>query len=194
MHALLMEALITSCGRPDLLCKTIESFQKDQSRNVFITIQEDGLSKKGQHHSIERFLARSYDDFYLHMEEDWEFENSYDWIANSLAIMEQDPLVIKVLCRSDSPHPCKFDQLVNTYYEDSKIWGYVNPWKGQDGILWHGFSWNPGVTNAKLLRRFMPFGKWEQDVARDIYVKGYKVAMLKNGICKHIGHGRSTHE
>jgi hypothetical protein len=179
-----MEALITSCGRYDLLFKTLESFHKNQSQNVFINIHEDGLSKIGQHDSIEKYLNRFGEKYYLHCEEDWMFVNSYDWIKKSIEIMEADNSIIKVLCRGGSPHPCTHDQ---------DGFGFVNTWTGEDGILWHGFSWNPGVTRADLLKQFIPFAKTEQEVAEQIYKAGYKVVELEKYICTHIGEGRSTH-
>lgn len=159
------------------------------------------------------------------MEEDWFFENSYDWIAASKEIMEADPTIIKVLCNSDSPHPCEYDKStyrsgLMSYGRGGEVYGngfkphvtdakrfnakgegmatvnnfgYIQPWTN-NGITWHGFSWNPGVTRLDLLKQFVPFGKHEQDVAKAIYDAGYKVVRLENGVCHHIGGGRSTHE
>ena len=196
-----MEAFITSCGRPDLLCQTIESFQRKQKTKVFITIHEDGLSKIGQHESIEMFLQNRNDKYYIHCEEDWDFENYYDWVRASVSIMKADPMVIKVLCRADSPHPCEYKNVVLLEAKKSDPgaacetmgFGYVEPWESPDGILWHGFSWNPGVTRMDLLKQFMPFPRWEQEVAKEIYDAGYKVVMLETGVCRHIGNERSTH-
>lgn len=179
-----MLALLTSCGRFDLLTKTLESLYENQQSKFHLTINEDGLSRIGQHKSIENFLDKNESKYYLHLEEDWLFENTYDWIAKSIEIMESDPTIIKVLCRSDSPHTPKV-------FTDG--WGFIEPWQNTDSIWWCGFSWNPGITRLDLLKQFIPFKKWEQDVAEDIYNKGFKIAMLEKGVCKHIGDGRSTH-
>jgi hypothetical protein len=224
-----MKTLITSCGRFDLLEKTFFSLKEKQKHELDIYINEDSESvskniyltnnisftnKIGQHSSIELFL-KGYDGrdasivlskYYLHCEDDWHFNNTYDWIQASINIMEADPTIIKVLCNSDSPHPCQFDRSffggyvrnVNTnetcfnspFY---RYYGYLHPWEN-NGIAWHGFSWNPGVTRLDLLKQFVPFGKHEQDVAKAIYDAGYKVVRLQNGVCHHIGGGRSTHE
>jgi hypothetical protein len=199
-----MEALITACGRPDLLCQTIESFQRDLKRKVFITVHEDGLSRMGQHNSIETFLDNRDNKYYIHLEEDWGFTNSYDWIRASLLIMQSDPSIIKVLCRADAVHPCEFDKTITIGYKKGRPegadpvqtinWGLLKPWESTDGILWHGFSWNPGVTRIDILKQFIPFAQWEQDIAKQVYDAGYKVAMLDPGVCLHIGEGRSTHE
>lgn len=205
-----MIALLTSCGRFDLLSKTIGSLYRANKTNIDLIINEDSghyinipqpvrgscsinyFDKIGQHKSIEIFLS-GFDGrnktilsnkYYLHCEDDWLFDNSYDWIQKSIEIMEADPTIIKVLCRSDSPHTPK---------EFNDGWGYIEPWQNTDSLWWCGFSWNPGVTRLDLLKEFIPFEKWEQEVAKDIYDKGYKVAMLEKGVCKHIGDGRSTH-
>lgn len=202
-----MLTLITSCNRHDLLTKTLSSLIKDQKQPLAIAINEDSnvvsllppipntmintykLGGIGQHKSIELFIsaaAKNNVKYYLHCEEDWEFDNSYDWISESLKIMESDPTIIKVLCRKDSPHPCKHDL--------EKGFGYLEPWASEDGNVWHGFSWNPGITRLDLLKKFVPFGKYEQDVAKDIHEAGYKVVELIKPVYTHIGNGRSTHE
>lgn len=183
-----MEALITACGRYDLLQRTLESLP--QVGNIFTVIHDDFQSRLGQHKSIEIFLKKVTGKYYLHLEEDWIFENKYDWIMESIAIMESDSKCIKVLCRDGSPHPHEA-----RYRLDGRNvpYDYLNPWTGPDGIEWHGFSWNPGITRVDLLKSFIPFPKWEQELAKQIYNKGYHVAQLYEGVSKHIGDGRSTH-
>ena len=116
-----MIGLVTSCGRFDLLEKTIDSFYKNQQHNVAIVIHEDSVVNPkmfrlyptaftggiGQHDSITKFTS-FVSKYYLHLEDDWEFNNTYDWIQASIDIMEADPTIIKVLCNSDSPHPCEY--------------------------------------------------------------------------------------
>lgn len=206
-----MLALLTSCGRPDLLEKTLASLS---SEDIKIIVHEDcdihelaiqcyriadthpasilvedivmtcGL---GQHGSIEKFIQEHQTHLhYLHLEDDWEFGIT-NWINNSLAIMYDDESIIKVLARDGSPHPCTHDRNIGpTKY------GILEPWENE-GIKWHGFSWNPGVTRLDLLKQFMPFPKWEQDLAEKIYNAGYRVAELAQPVYKHIGDGRSTH-
>jgi hypothetical protein len=203
-----MLTLITSCNRHDLLIKTIDSLLLNQNHKLAIAINEDSqnvcsipylpgamintykLGGIGQHRSIETFIHAASKNkackYYLHVEDDWEFENNYDWIRESIKIMEADSKVIKVLCRKDSPHPCTYDK------GDKIKYGYLEPWENE-GIKWHGFSWNPGITRLHLLNKFMPFGKYEQDLAKDIFEAGYKVVQLENGVYKHIGNDRSTH-
>jgi hypothetical protein len=223
-----MVALLTACGRNDLLLQTLNSFFEGNKYQVDIIVHEDAkfstapprlhrdhfvsafpgcqlifTNQIGQHKSIEMFLRNPQlkSAYYIHLEDDWMFNNSYDWISQSIEIMEQDPLVIKVLAREGSPHPCKHDRLIKSGAVRESIqstlmppmFGYLEPWTGEDGIKWHGFSWNPGVTRVDLLRKFIPFPKWEQELAEQIYQAGYKVVSLEKPIYSHIGEGRSTH-
>lgn len=204
-----MLTLITSCGRPDLLTQTINSLVENQVHKLAIAINEDSESVsiippipntmintyhvkgRNQHASIEKFLraaVKGVQKYYLHCEDDWLFDNSYDWITESIKIMQNDPKIIKVLCRFDSPHPCEHNININ----DTLSYGILESW-GNEGILWKGFSWNPGVTRLDLLSGFMPFPKTEQELAELIYNEGYKVAELSIPIYKHLGDGKSTY-
>lgn len=219
-----MLALLTSSNRPDLLEKTLSSlFEKQYSNDLKVIIHEDAIprvnfpgseiekvcdrfhenislvsltNKLGQHKSIEKFLdvVGEESKYYLHLEDDWQFENTYNWIYESLKIMERDDSVIKVLCRKESPHPCEHDRfLTNGPVRISNLFGYLKPWTGPDEITWHGFSWNPGVTRISALKKFLPFPAWEQDLAKNIYDAGYKTVELSISVYTHIGDGRSTH-
>lgn len=229
-----MLTLLTSAGRIDLLEKTLESFYKDQQHNINLIIHEDnqspdvaGMNKLidkffnfkdeiiyvnhlNQHKSIEQFLKNKESKYFVHLEDDWHFENTYDWISSSINIMEADQKIIKVLCRDGSPHPCdhKYQFFNNEIRQDRRLhlspaacdrfnyeeFGFVEPWQAPDNVTWHGFSWNPGVTRFDLLKQFIPFPKWEQELAKNIFDAGYKVVELANPIYKHIGDGRSTHD
>jgi hypothetical protein len=182
-----MLALLTSCARFDLLEYTLTSLYKNQQHTLDLTITEDGLIKKGQHAQIQRYLQSVDGKYYLHLEDDWEFENNYNWIEESIKIMEYDPTIIKVLCRRNSPHPCEHDIKI----DGLQRFGYIQPWEN-NGVVWSGFSWNPGVTRLDLLKQFLPFSEREQNVAEDIYKAGYKVVELHKPIYTHIGNGRST--
>lgn len=198
-----MLALLTSCGREDLLKETIYSFRKNLINPEFIDliIHEDHQQGSahfentvitgglGQHKSIEKFIMDHKEEkCYLHLEDDWTFDNQYNWIVASLKIMMEDPSIIKVLARKDSPHPCNYKYMVN-----GQPYGILEPWQNTDSIWWCGFSWNPGITRLDLLKKFIPFPRWEQDLGLAIHDAGYKVAVLKNPVYEHIGDGRSTH-
>jgi hypothetical protein len=130
--------------------------------------------------------------YYLHLEDDWVFENHYDWISESINIMDNNPNIIKVLARKDMVHPCEYNIQVPG---SDKKYGILEPWKDHwEGFVWHGFGFNPGVTRLDLLKRFIPFPEKEQQLSEKIYQAGYKTAALEEGVYYHIGEGRSTHK
>jgi len=219
-----VKVFITSCNRFDLLQRTVKSLvDKQQYKISEIVIHEDGVGGNvprmyhgsipltvkytngiGQHASIEKFLNENNDKYFLGCEDDWEFNNHYDWISDSLRVMQHDESIIKVLCRADSIHPCVHDKFVSciddeyTYCGKPSIatkqikYGELKKWRTT--CDWYGFSWNCGVTRADLLKQFMPFGKYEQDVVFDVFKAGYKTVELEKKVYKHIGENRSTHE
>lgn len=191
-----MDVLITACNRNDLLEDTIRSLKTKLYRDLNIVIHEDspiGVSRHnntvmtggiGQHKSIEKFLEGRNEKYYIHLEEDWHVDNRYDWISHSIDIMEEIPTVLKVLATNGSPHPCEYGR---------SRFGILRPWQNTDSLWWCGFSWNPGVTRLDLLKKFVPFKKWEQEIAADIHDSGYLIADLEDKVFKHTGHDRSTH-
>lgn len=203
-----MKALLTSCNRYDLLTQTLDSLLYKQREKLDIVVNEDSIDPEysqsklgatygctvihtngmGQHASIEAFLRNTRDKYYLHLENDWKFDNKYNWIHASLEIMRRDPKIVKVLCREGSPHPVTH----NLDLGNGILYGYLEPWKSDDGTVWSGFSWNPGVTDASILRRMIPFPKFEQQLAERIWKFGYKVVEMKPAIYTHLGEGRST--
>lgn len=169
-----------------------DSKQKPDLWDNSISVHHLG-NRAGQHKSIELFLRDFGGKYYLHCEDDWEFRNYYNWIKASTELLAHDDKIIKVVAREGSPHPCEHKLYINTGTDEPIQYGYIEPWTSTDDINWHGFSWNPGVTRADLLKQFVPFPKWEQDLAEQIYAKGYKVVELAQSVYKHIGDDRSTH-
>lgn len=199
-----MLAFLTSCKRHDLLKLTFDSLMDRQQHELELVINEDSqtcppyeITKHfdivyqsefiGQHAAIESVIKNFDDKYYLHLEDDWQFDNTYDWISESVRVMEADPSIIKVLCRNGSPHPCTHDKVS----ESGIAYGILEPWENE-GISWKGFSWNPGVTRLDLLKQFIPFGEREQNLAESIHDAGLKIAELSTPIYTHIGDGRST--
>ena len=191
-----MLALLTSCNRHDLLKQTVDSLFLNQKSKIDLIVNEDSAQvvvghktiytpSIGQYRVIETFINSSKDKYYLHLEDDWLFDNSYDWIKKSIEILKNNPDVIKVICRADAEHPCDFN---------ADGWGYLEPWNDPwKNNLWHGFGWNPGVTRMDLLREIAPFSKTEQQTSKRVYDAGYKTVLLEKGVCTHIGFERSTH-
>ena len=131
--------VITSCNRPKLLEKTLDSFFKFNTypiKEIIIiddsgkTVVNDFLLKRykysnfillynkrniGQVNSIDiayRYITTKY---VFHCEEDWEFLE-YNFIINSMKILEHDPKIFTVWLRphdDTSNHPIIYDTKYN---------------------------------------------------------------------------------
>jgi hypothetical protein len=106
-------------------------------------------------------------------------------VQDSIAILESDSSIIKVINRKDPVHPCEFEH---------HSFGFFNPWVDTwIGNTWYGFGWNCGVTRLDLIKPLLPVESWEQDFSKKVYDHNYKTALLKNSTAIHIGQNQSTH-
>lgn len=206
-----MHAFLTSCGRPDLLRRTLESM-KGSERITRLTIHEDDPHATappfdwpgaewvftggiGQHASIWRFIKDFSGQHYFHLEDDWQFTSGEALdksIDASMQIMERHNDCVKVLNRVGSWHPCEHTETL----PDGRKYGQIGPWHN-DGIAWNGFSWNPGVTWAEKIVKAMSVGElvgeWtEHDTDSILNNWGYHTYELSPGIYRHIGDHQPT--
>lgn len=206
----------TSCGRPDLLERTLESFFHYNTYPIeeFIVIEDSGepylnyhLKKKwpkikwmdnkkriGQVKSIDRAYAEVKTDYIYHMEEDWLHYRS-GFIEKSISILESDPKILQVWIRNLSDlngHPtigtANGYRIVKTNYKN----------------LFHGFSWNPGLRRLSDYKRIGTFsehtvfnpekaGQSEIEIGKLYHSLGYYAVVLKEGYVRHIGFNRHVH-
>ena len=156
-----VSVVVTSCNRPDLLEKTLDSFNDFNTYPIkkFIVIDDSGvvgcnndLIKKypfikfidnpkniGQVRSIDKAYAMITTPYVFHMEEDWEFYKE-GFIEACLDVIDLDEKIVCVWTRdpNDTPHP----SIDPTYAINGRgvrrlIWGF-------DGH-WHGFTFNPSM-------------------------------------------------
>jgi hypothetical protein len=207
---MILPALITSAGRPDLLQKTVFTlFQNQPFEDIDLAIQEDAIpakilfNKQGittnhpikfvileggcLNKNIEYYLNNlSGHKYYLHCEDDWDFNNSYDWITASIEIMEKEPDVCKVLARSTNNH----HQLTNHRKIGAVEYADIVPL--DLGVMWYGYSNTPGVTRVKAMKECMPFvhlsgAHAEVPIMQKLHELNYKTVHLVNGVASHTG-------
>ena len=230
-------AVLTSCGRLDLLTKTIESFNKFNTYPIakFIFIDDSGDKKfKEEANKILSFLLKEYDyslifnekrqgqiksvdyaysmvetPYIFHLEDDWEFYQSY-FIEHSLKLMEEDSKLITVWLRElndTMDHPVSKDYKFVTYLEDhqplfvSKFF-YLEDFKG-----WSGFTFNPGLRRHRDYKSISPFTKHISDqlvnipeslleieltISKKYRDLGFKAAIFEKGYVRHIGWENTT--
>lgn len=203
----------TSCGRPDLLERTIDSFFKFNTYPIkeFIVIEDSGVAninelaqkkwpeikwmqnknRLGQVKSIDRAYDGVKTEYIFHLEEDWQFYRS-GFIEKSIPILESDPKILQVWIRAlhdlnghkTFPTPNSY-RILSTNYKN----------------LFHGFSWNPGLRRLSDYKRVAPFsslttfnpakaGQSEIEIGKIYHQLGYYAVVLKDGYVRHIGQNR----
>jgi glycosyltransferase involved in cell wall biosynthesis len=209
-HVIIMEkvsVVITSCGRPDLLKKTIETFLQFNTYPIeewFITEDSGSADKelvdaypwiqwivkphRGQIACIDDVYSRVKTPYIFHLEDDWETYAS-GMIQASFEVMSDK--VSAVMCRAHDPR----------VYHMSDTPPMLNCWGG-----WGHYSFNPGLrrtSDFKTLFRgsFSNITKADgltaeraiNDMCREM---GLKMALCLNpdGYIRHIGDDRHVVE
>lgn len=203
--------VLTSCGRFDLLERTVASFLKhfDAPR---IIIAEDAdmpdaaaafarrfplaevrvnTPRLGQLRSIDKLYATLSAPYVVHLEDDWDFTRSID-LESVVRFLEARP-DISVACiahRIYDPrygkgaHKTTFDGI------DYLVWDLdAHP-------KWFSYSFNPSVARLSLWRELGPFARFvtEENLSALCKERGMRIAMAIPGIADHIGDDRHAHD
>jgi len=199
--------VVTSCGRFDLLERTLNSFFRYADLPMeHVVITEDGPSKLpqrftecftynsvinpgirvGQIASIDRAYALVTTPYVFHLEDDWEFHRT-GFMQESLSALEADPLCINHWLRERNDtngHPLDGDRLRPGY-------------NGR----WHGFTFNPTLKRMSDYHAIGTYGsicpwdpkdpaKAEAAIGKRYHQLGYHASIAEQGYVKHIGEGR----
>ena len=211
--------VVTSCGRQDLLERTLDSFFAFNTAPLakFIVIEDGpadanaGLIAKYRRHgivwlatetrvgqiaAIDCAYAQVDSPYIFHLEDDWQFHCG-GFIEKSMTILRADPDCFQVWLRAlddTAGHPLS---------ERLYAIGEVPFRKLQTDFegMWHGFSFNPGLrrlADYSLLGNYRQFAPCEEYLS-EIYNKlGFFAAILTDnggrGYVKHIGGGRTVAE
>jgi len=180
--------VVTSCGRNDLLARTLQSFYSFNSYSMKEVFIVEDWNKEGQVQGIDKAYARVKTPYIFHCEDDWEFYQP-GFIEKSLEILEKYPNILQVWLREHNDtngHPIvrlpQFD--VDTLDAN---------WN------WGGFSWNPGLrrlSDYQLLGK--PYTEFrgtsnisEHTLSRHYASLGYHAAITSMGYVRHIGWDRA---
>lgn len=157
--------VITSCGRPDLLERTLSSFINYNTYPISSCIIVEDSGKQGindfvykmnipflveliynetnigQVHSIDKAYSKVITPWIFHCEEDWEFYRQ-DFIQDSMKILQQDNKLTCVWLRryGDSPHPIEPQIINGSYRLMSPKYHEIN-----SDRIWNGFTFNPSL-------------------------------------------------
>jgi hypothetical protein len=200
---------VTSCGRLDLLERTIRSFAAYNAGGRYL-ISEDstdaaviaavkekfpfaevlsGPDRLGLMGSIDRLYSAAHTPYIFHLEDDWEFTGAVFW-KDACRALEDRPEIANVSVRA-------FDEIKPKYRDRSdeiEVGGVkFQLMRGDAHPEFFGWSSNPGLIKADLYRRHAPFGRLLHDqMSAEIKKAGGRVAYLLPGVARHIGHGRNV--
>lgn len=200
---------ITSCGRPDLLRRTLETFLQFNTYPIkeAIIIEDSGNKNSidfvhdichlfpctviynekriGQMASMEIGVKHIKTPYTFHCEDDWEFYD-YSFIEISMEILKSNPKISMVFLRS-------YDEYIFRY----KM--HIHPTKNNFNVLHQNnnsfYSFNPGLRRTSIYFEKYPYTATNEDegTLQEFYrSKGYISAITKNqnGYVDHIGWGR----
>ena len=199
MHKEITFAL-TSCGRPDLLEITLDSFLEHNTYPIKrFKVIDDSTRPEEFSHLVEKYpqiewtfnkerlgQATSIDILYsdidteyiFHCEDDWKFLKS-GFIEKSMKHLELS-LALQVWLRG--PNDTNGHPLVEG------IGNYDLVSYGFQGI-WHGFSFNPGLRRLNEYLLAKPYSEigWETELNNFYKELGYYAISLKERFIEHIG-------
>jgi len=170
----MVTTVITSCGRLDLLDRTLTSFLKYNQYPIsqFIIVDDSGdasvhekLTEKYPDYDLildpeKRGLIACVDDAYskvnnpyiFHLEDDWEFTKE-GFIDKSLKILQLNPIIMQVWLRGDknpNGHPIEPE----LYLADDVEFKLVAL---RQHTSWHGFTFNPGLRRLADYKLVAPY-------------------------------------
>lgn len=205
--------IVTSCGRFDLLEKTLQSFFELNTYPIFeFHIHEDcaesentgwvkilkerypfmkwhfAKERRGLAASLDYLMSQVKTEYVLGLENDWHFEGNKNFIQDGITLMDSLPDIDQVWFRSSTDHTHKLSS--NKYYGDIP---YKLVLKQGD---WGGLSWNPRLIKLSTYKVLFPNGYSEYgdeiDCSKHVEKLGYTAVSLVHSACKHIGYGRHT--
>jgi hypothetical protein len=203
--------VLTSCGRFDLLERTLRSFFKVNSYHVekFIIIDDSGCINAnaviqrmvdqlkiykppeflifcnekniGQVMSIHYAYSCVETEYIFHMEDDWEFYAD-GFFEESFQILLEHPWIITVWLRAHNDTNGHPIEKVNDLEFPLLTLNYMN--------AWHGFTLNPGLRRT----RDYEFASGEASSSKHYMRQGFRAAITKkeDGYVRHIGWDYST--
>ena len=204
--------VITSCGRFDLLERTLDSFFKYNTYPIKkVIIVEDstegGKLKKlvskykdykfhliinelrlGQIKSIDKAYNEVDTEYVFHCEDDWEFLKE-GFIEKSMEVIENNPKIAIVGLRPRED--CTEIPLLDTPYFSKSGEEFFE-------IRDHVFTYNPGLRRKDVCDLFGSHEKlegklWEDELCRFYKEKGYRMVSFKQRYVDHIGNKRHVH-
>lgn len=204
---------LTSCGRVDLLYKTLDSFFKYNTYkidNFFITEDKNNNSDQvknmiekyfpqvtlivtesriGQLKAVDLLYSKINTDYIFHCEDDWLFKKE-GFIEKSINILESDDKILQVHIRA--PTDLNGQPTTEPYFINQNIAVRKLHYNFMD--IWHGFSFNPGLRKKSVVSLIEKFSNFKYEYEFSIFYKnlGFYAVVIDqpSGFVEHIGWNR----
>jgi len=211
LPAELVTVVLTSCGREDLLARTLGSFLVHHRPGRFVIVEDSAdadlaarvaarhpgievlanAARLGQLPSIDRAYATVTTPLVLHLEDDWEFTGPVDF-AGAAGLLDH---------RADVNAVC-FRRLRDLSFKERIRGRRFGAGSGRYARLdhlhpdWHGHTFNPTLLRHATWGEIGPFARLgnERTISRAVKDRGGFVAYQLPGVCGHIGDGRRVHD
>lgn len=199
--------VLTSCGREDLLARTLESFLAHHRPGRVVIVEDSAdpacaarvaarhpgvellanVTRLGQLPSIDRAYATVTTPLVLHLEDDWEFAGPIDFVGAADLLGR----------RADVEAVC-FRRLADLSWTErlrSRRFRHAAARYARLDHLhrdWHGLTFNPTLLRQATWRDLGPYARLgnERALSRAVKDRGGFVAYQLPGVCDHIGTGR----
>lgn len=195
---------LTSCGRPDLLMETLDSFveQNDYPIARYKIIDDSAIpgindavmekylniewihntERLGQSKSIDILYDDIDTEYIFHCEDDWKFL-APGFIEKSIELLESDRLLLQAWLRG-------YDDVNEHPLHEEKNGMRVVSY-GYQGV-WHGFSFNPGLRRLSDYMKVKPYSSlgWEKEINQFYMTMGMYAVVLPQRFVEHTGWGR----
>jgi hypothetical protein len=204
--------VLTSCGRFDLLKRTLQSFDQFNTAPIrAVLITEDSGDRAvercipehwrphtrflvnrprlGQLRSIDAAYAAVKTPWVFHCEDDWEFYRP-SFIEESQCLLEADPQALQVWLRSYN-HDLKLHSPYVFVKERQLLQGIAFHQLGSHKPDWQGFSLNPGLRRLVDYRLHAPYAAHssEKALSRCYAAENRYALILENDAVLHTGFG-----
>lgn len=204
--------VITSCGRFDLLERTLKSLDEFNTypvRKVIITEDSGSDSvfdvipaawaqyvqvfvnnpKLGQLRSIDLAYANVETEWVFHCEDDWQFYRT-GFIEDSMLLLKEDKQALQVWLRSFA-HDLQIHSPYVYLGERKQLEGVVYHELMSHKEEWQGFSFNPGLRRLADYKLHAPYQQFSGEKALSkLYADETRYALiLENDAVLHTGFG-----
>ena len=205
---------ITSCGRPDLLKRTLQSFVKFNTAPIksVILCEDSGIigiadfaidilpyptklfyneKRIGQMKTIEKYTPLISTPYVFHLEDDYEFFDS-GFIELSFKIMATDSNISQVLLED---YQCLYPHIDINNEQCYKALTNIDinnelKYNNGDGPL-SPYTWRPSLKKIEIHKLRMPYELWDDEYTIQLHLNklNYYSVIPKDskGYCKHIG-------